>query len=66
MTGLLTGYQQAAPGSLDRERLATHTAARLLRLAVEPFRKREPDWANRVAALLQRAETIGHEIPVNF
>jgi len=35
-----------------------HTAAALLRLAVEPFRRREPDWPGRAERLLARAEEL--------
>lgn len=35
--------------------LELHAAAALLRLAVEPFRRREPDWPERTELLLDRA-----------
>lgn len=54
------GYQNAAPCHFDPERLRTHTAARLLRLAVEPFRQRRPDWHTLAAAILQRAEELNY------
>ena len=35
-----------------------YTAAGLLRLASDPFRNREPNWADRTEAILERAEDI--------
>ena len=54
---LLDGYgkesRHAAP-----ERIRLFTVARLLRLAPEPFRRREADWPKRTEAILERAEEI--------
>lgn len=57
---LQVGYRNAASYHFDPERLRTHTTARLLRLAVEPFRQRTPDWHTLAAAILQRAEELNH------
>jgi aminoglycoside phosphotransferase (APT) family kinase protein len=49
----LAGYRRAAgalPGHLD-----LYTAIGLLHLAPDPFRHREPDWAERIEALVARA-----------
>lgn len=54
---LLEGYEDAGGrGNLDRINLYTATA--LFRLAPHPFRQREPDWPERIAAILGRAEAI--------
>ncbi|HWH35089.1 MAG TPA: phosphotransferase [Acidimicrobiales bacterium] len=50
----LSGYAGAG-GCLDRDRVAVHRGAHLLRLAVEPFRRRQPDWPERAGALVERA-----------
>ncbi len=52
---LLDGYATTArvPRHLD-----LHTAAALLLLAHHPFRFREPDWADRIEALLERTDTL--------
>lgn len=60
LDAIQTGYRNAAPHHFDPERLRNHTAARLLRLAVEPFRQRTPDWHILAAAILQRAEEINY------
>jgi aminoglycoside phosphotransferase (APT) family kinase protein len=57
---LLHAYRLAAPHAWDVSRFHMHTAARLLRLAPEPFRKREPDWVKSVKATLQLAEEISN------
>lgn len=49
---LLDGYA----GRVDPHRLQVHTAAALLRRAVEPFRSCRPDWAVGTADLLALAE----------
>ncbi len=54
---LLAGYQ-AKIGRVDSECLRLYKAARLLRLAVEPFRRRESDWSGKMRALLERAEEL--------
>ena len=52
---LLDGYE-AAIGPPVRERVPLALAVGLLRLAPLCFRYREPDWPDRMAALLERAE----------
>lgn len=54
---LLSGYQVAAR-RLERSRLTLHTAASLLRLAPEPFRRHLEDWPAQTGALLERVEEI--------
>lgn len=54
---LLSGYAESA--ALPRPaHLAVATAAGLLRLAPEPFRRHEPEWPERTEAILERAERI--------
>ncbi len=54
-------YEAGAPpgalGGLDR-RLATAHAEALLRIAVEPFRRREPGWPARVERLVRCAAEV--------
>ena len=50
---LLEGYGTRAGGAIG-----PYTAARLLRLAPEPFRYREEGWTGRVEAILTRAEAL--------
>lgn len=52
---LLEGYRAARRARLP-DGLAAYTALALLGLAAEPFRERAPDWPERLAALLGRAE----------
>ena len=54
---LLEGYQ-AARGEPIPDGLAAYTALALLQLAAEPFREHAPDWPDRIAALLGRAEVV--------
>jgi tRNA A-37 threonylcarbamoyl transferase component Bud32 len=54
---LLRGYRKASERGLDG-RLSTHVAARLLRLAPEPFRFRVPDWRTRANRLVERAGAV--------
>jgi len=56
-SALLTGYQSTTRAPLPA-RINLYTAAGLLQLAYKPFRRREPDWPQRVEALLNRAEEI--------
>ena len=41
-----------------------YAAAALLRLAVEPFRRREPDWPDRTETILAAAELLASRRPV--
>jgi len=58
-TALLEGYRAATgrPASPPPPGVDLHTAVGLFRLAPEPFRAREPDWPQRIAAILARAAT---------
>lgn len=56
-TDFLTGYE-AAGGVAGPGRIADHTAAALVRLAVEPFRTRTPDWPARTEAMLEHASVL--------
>lgn len=47
-----------AYGMADPARAGHATAAALLRLAMEPFRDREPDWPEPMDAVLSRAEDL--------
>lgn len=51
---LCTGYETVRPLPAPTH-LAAHTAAHILRRAAEPFRDREPGWAERMTALLGHA-----------
>jgi aminoglycoside phosphotransferase (APT) family kinase protein len=53
-TDFLAGYESVG-GLADLDRVALHHAAALVRLAVEPFRRRQPEWPARAEALLHRA-----------
>ncbi|HEV2068652.1 MAG TPA: phosphotransferase, partial [Acidimicrobiales bacterium] len=53
----LAGYE-AAGGVAVAGRIADHTAAALVRLAVEPFRSRAPDWPAQTEALLDHASVL--------
>lgn len=52
----LAGYAEAG-ASPRAEVVATHTSAALVRLAVEPFRLRQPGWPTRTDDLLEAART---------
>lgn len=54
---LLDGYGSRGARVSERQ-LATRTAAALLKLAPDPFRHRQPDWARRMEVLLERAESL--------
>lgn len=54
---LIQGYRQIHE-SPSSKMLRLYTAIGLFYLAAEPFRHREPDWPERIEALLVRAETI--------
>jgi aminoglycoside phosphotransferase (APT) family kinase protein len=57
---LLDGYRAEAGAVPDGVEL--YTAAGLLQLAPHSFRGREPDWPDRTAARLDRAEAIAREL----
>lgn len=54
---VMVGYHSVQP-KVDSSRIACHTAGGLLRLAIEPFRRRERRWADATETLLNRAESI--------
>lgn len=54
---LVQGYHEAGPGPTATA-IRLYTAIGLLYLAAEPFRYREPDWPERIAALLSRADSV--------
>ncbi len=51
---LFVGYRSAA-ALPDPGRIRLYTAIGLLKLAPEPFRRREPDWPGRTRRILERA-----------
>lgn len=53
---LLEGYQKA--GAMLPPMLDLHMVLALVRLAPEPFRCRLPDWPDRIAAIVARAEAL--------
>jgi aminoglycoside phosphotransferase len=57
---LVDGYQQATGQPIQQRRLRTHLAARLLRLATGPFRKRIPEWDRHTTAVVQLAEEFAY------
>ena len=52
---LLTGYERVAAPP-DSRSLALHTAAALVSIAPQPFRGFDPEWPERIEALLERAQ----------
>lgn len=56
----LDGYTGAG-GTLDHPRLAAITAARLLRVASEPFRRRRDNWADELTAIVDRAAAVARD-----
>lgn len=56
-SALLAGYVEAA-GDLPRSRVLLFVAAGVFKLAVEPFRRLDPEWPMQIAALLDRAESV--------
>ena len=54
---LLEGYR-AGRGRPLPPRVALYTAVALLRIAPEPFSAREPDWPQRIAAIVGRAAAV--------
>jgi len=55
---LLDGYAAAAGRRPPPGAVAVWTAAALLHLAPEPFRHREPDWPDQMAAIVARAARL--------
>ncbi len=60
-SGLISGYQREAATRFDEQRLRLHTAARLMRLVVGPFRAHHPNWIDQAVSSLQRAQEIADE-----
>lgn len=56
---VLAGYE-AAGGHTEPRALAALTAGRLLRLASEPFRRRQPGWAAATEAIVEEALRCRH------
>jgi aminoglycoside phosphotransferase (APT) family kinase protein len=56
-TALLDGYRRASGSDLPSG-VEPYVAAALLSLAPDPFRFREPDWPQRIDAVLERAEAV--------
>ena len=54
---LVHSYHQARSGPTSAT-IQLYTAIGLLYLAAEPFRYREPDWPERIAAILSRADAV--------
>ncbi|MBW3576004.1 MAG: aminoglycoside phosphotransferase family protein [Actinobacteria bacterium] len=57
---LVAGYEGAG-GVVPGGALALHTAAAVVRRAVEPFRHRRPDWPRRTEELLDRVAALAGE-----
>lgn len=53
----LSGYADAAEPVSDRE-VRAWLAATLFRLSVDPFRRLEPDWPERIEAILERTNQV--------
>lgn len=58
---LLAGYRAAGGMQPTTAAIAAERAAGLLRLAMQPFRDREPHWRRGVGTLLDRVAAAGHE-----
>jgi hypothetical protein len=58
MQALLAGYAAAAGQPVADDQIQLYTAVELLRLAPHFFRYYEPDWPERIAASLDRVESI--------
>ena len=54
---LFKGYSSAG-GRIDPNHINHCTAASLLRLLGEPFRRRESDWPTRMQAILKKAQSL--------
>jgi hypothetical protein len=63
MQQLIASYAGAAPHLYGAPRFRAHLVARLLRLAPESFRRRRPDWAAHLHALIGFAqEVVNHDL----
>jgi hypothetical protein len=58
MDVLIEGYEDAAPHACCRSGIHAFVAAGLLALAPHPFRVRDPEWPERIATILDRAESL--------
>lgn len=59
---LLEGYRLANTHPIH-DRIELYTAVSLLRLAQDPFRNREPDWPERIKAILEQVEALIETMP---
>ena len=57
-TALLAGYEKQSEHSVSRDVLKIHTAAALMQLTHDPFRYRQPAWAARTSAILDRVREL--------
>lgn len=55
---LIENVATSSPRRLDEHRLRSLTASRLLELAAEPFRHREPQWAKQAVDLITLSASI--------
>ena len=55
--GIMRGFEETAREDVAR-RARVNAAAQLLRVAPHAFRSREPDWPDRLAAMLDRAGSM--------
>lgn len=60
VASVMDAYARAG-GAVDRATLGAATAARLLRVAAEPFRRRHPGWPAHLGAVLDAAERYAEE-----
>lgn len=56
-TGLIRGYEGSS-GMRIADAVPLHTASALLRLGARPFRARAPNWDERMATILDRADAL--------
>jgi thiamine kinase-like enzyme len=59
---LIEAYEDTSKKSLS-PLIILYTAVGLLRLALDPFRYREPNWPEKIEAILDRAAKIMKELP---
>lgn len=57
-SALLEGYGRAGGPPVSKAALAVFTAASLLKLTHDPFRRREDNWRSQTTAILERAEQL--------
>jgi len=54
---LIEGYGRSAPGGVPSD-LDAQRALALLQIATHPFRRREPEWNERITAIVREAEAL--------